>query len=114
MDGHLCIPKTYMSHSNQKGMRVLLEEVFSDPDPNRIGKEIIAFMHNYPIPIDDFPLTPIQKLFFSKVTSEFFSATGFPETFDNHIHQVKVVEEALSIHISSDEATKDEIFNRIL
>ncbi len=45
--------------------------------------------------------------------SQFFSSTGRPGAFDNHIHQVKAVEETLSIHISSDDAMKGEIFSRV-
>lgn len=45
--------------------------------------------------------------------SGFFSSTGTPGTFDNHIHQVKAVEETLSIHISSDDAARGKIFSRV-
>lgn len=43
--------------------------------------------------------------------SEFAVFTGQPGTFDNHIHQVRAVEDTLSIHISSDDAAKGEIFS---
>jgi len=52
-----------------------------------------------------------------KTTSEilsrdqFLSFTGKPGTFDNHIHKVEAIEETLSIHISSNDATKGEVFN---
>ena len=42
--------------------------------------------------------------------SQFFSDIGQAETFDNHIHGVQAYEETLSIHISSDDAAKGEIF----
>ena len=35
---------------------------------------------------------------------------GQTGTFDNHIHGVQTYEETLSIHISSDDAAKGEIF----
>ncbi|MCF6249345.1 MAG: hypothetical protein L3J69_18620 [Desulfobacula sp.] len=41
---------------------------------------------------------------------QFFSDIGKNETFDNHIHKVHAYEETLSIHISSDDAAKGEIF----
>jgi hypothetical protein len=44
--------------------------------------------------------------------SQFNSFTGPANTFNNHIHQVQAIEETLSIHISSDDATKGEIFSR--
>ncbi len=42
--------------------------------------------------------------------SEHIAFIGRPDTFDNHIHQVTAMEETLSIHVSSDDATKGEIF----
>ena len=42
--------------------------------------------------------------------AQFFSDIGQAGTFDNHIHQVHAYEETLSIHISSDDAAKGEIF----
>ena len=45
--------------------------------------------------------------------TQFFSATGQAGTFDNHIHQVEAIEETLSIHISSSDGTKGEIFSRV-
>ena len=41
---------------------------------------------------------------------QFFSDIGQTGTFDNHIHGVQAYEETLSIHISSDDAAKGEIF----
>ena len=41
---------------------------------------------------------------------EFTAFTGPPGTFDNHIRQVRAVEDTLSIHVSSDDAAKGEIF----
>ncbi|MCA1786271.1 MAG: hypothetical protein LC657_09855, partial [Desulfobacteraceae bacterium] len=41
---------------------------------------------------------------------EFTAFTGPAGTFDNHIHQVRAVEDTLSIHVSSDDAAKGEIF----
>lgn len=41
---------------------------------------------------------------------EFTTFTGPPGTFDNHIHQVRAVEDTLSLHVSSDDAAKGEIF----
>ena len=43
---------------------------------------------------------------------EFLSAKSPNTGFDNHIHGVKAIEETLSIHISSQDATKGEIFSR--
>jgi hypothetical protein len=42
--------------------------------------------------------------------SQFFSDVGQAGTFDNHIHGVQTDEETLSIHISSDDASKGETF----
>jgi len=41
---------------------------------------------------------------------DFFSDVGRQGNFDNHIHRVKACEETLSIHISSDDAAKGEVF----
>lgn len=38
------------------------------------------------------------------------SFAGNKETFDNNIHQVHAIEETLSIHISSDDSAKGEVF----
>lgn len=40
----------------------------------------------------------------------FFSDIGDSDRFDNHIHQVTAHEETLSIHLSSDDAAKGEVF----
>ncbi len=45
-------------------------------------------------------------------SGEYFFFTGRIGTFDNNIHQVQAIEETLSIHISSDDSTKGEIFRR--
>ena len=160
-----------MNHPNQWKLKALLQELFAEPDPDHITKEIVSFLQQYPIPIDDFPslngtytrtilfrsdngyeamaarwssgtISPIHghpyftlyyvvdgKLsidnykkqgeqaglttseFLSK--TQFFSATGKIGTFDNHIHQVEAIEETLSIHISSSDATKGEVFSRV-
>lgn len=42
--------------------------------------------------------------------SQFFSDIGQAGAFDNHIHGVQAYEETLSIHISSDDAAKGEVF----
>lgn len=42
---------------------------------------------------------------------QFFALAGKPDTFDNHIHQVTALQETLSFHISSDDATKGQIFD---
>jgi hypothetical protein len=55
---------------------------------------------------------PREEAQISTSKSQFSSSTGKPGTFDNHIHQVKAVEETLSIHIPSDDAMKGEIFSR--
>ncbi len=44
---------------------------------------------------------------------EFLSSTGEVGTFDNNIHQVHAIEETLSIHISSDDSTKGEVFSQV-
>lgn len=44
-------------------------------------------------------------------SEEDFSHIGEIGTFDNNIHQVHAIEETLSIHISSDDSTKGEIFD---
>lgn len=41
---------------------------------------------------------------------EFISAFGNQNTFDNHIHGVYAIENTLSIHISSQNATKGKVF----
>ncbi len=47
--------------------------------------------------------------FLGKGDSFFF--VGEEGRFDNHIHQVHAIEETLSVHISSDDSTKGEIFS---
>ena len=47
-------------------------------------------------------------------SSKFFASTGKVQSFDNHIHQVKAVEESLSFHVSSDDGRKGEIFSQDL
>ncbi|MDA3917201.1 MAG: hypothetical protein PF690_09535 [Deltaproteobacteria bacterium] len=50
-------PKTYLNHPNQWKLKALLEDLFTDPDPDHITEELKRFLQKYPIPIDDFPLT---------------------------------------------------------
>ncbi len=45
-------------------------------------------------------------------SNDFFSDVGFEGKFDNHVHKVTAIEETLSIHISSDDASKGRIFTR--
>ncbi len=44
--------------------------------------------------------------------NEHFFSIGEQGKFDNNIHQVQANEETLSLHISSDDATKGDVFNR--
>ncbi len=44
---------------------------------------------------------------------DFICAIGEKNTFDNHIHGVTAIEETLSIHISSQDASKGETFSSI-
>ncbi len=44
-------------------------------------------------------------------TNDVFWYVGEKETFANNIHQVHAIEETLSIHLSSDDSRKGEIFN---
>ena len=162
------VPKTYLNHPNQWKLKALLEELFTDPDPDHITQELSAFLKKYPIPMDDFPLLEgtysrtilfrsnngyeamaarwspgtissihghpkfalimvidgrlgvnyykkhngqIEKIKSGFLTeSQFFSDMGQAGTFDNHIHGVQAYEETLSIHISSDDASKGETF----
>jgi hypothetical protein len=171
MNGKSCVPKTYMNHPNQWKLRALLQELFTDPDPAYITKEIVNFLQKYPIPIDDFPLLkgsysrtilfrssngfeamaarwsrgaissihghPDFMLYYViegrlgidnykkhgeqiKRTSsdflsesQFLSSAGQAGTFDNLIHQVQAIEETLSLHISSDDATKGEVYSQV-
>lgn len=46
-------------------------------------------------------------------SKEFFTIIGKEGTFDNNIHQVRAIEETLSIHISSDDSRKGEVFSQI-
>jgi hypothetical protein len=48
----------------------------------------------------------------SEVLSDyrFFSGIGREGRFDNHIHRVEALEESLSVHISSDDATKGDVY----
>lgn len=43
--------------------------------------------------------------------SEYFYFIGEVGRFDNNIHQVKAIEETLSVHISSDTSAKSEVFS---
>jgi hypothetical protein len=45
--------------------------------------------------------------------NEHFFSIGEPGRFDNNIHQVQANEETLSLHISSDDSRKGEVFTRI-
>lgn len=45
--------------------------------------------------------------------NEHFFSIGKPGRFDNNIHQVQANEETLSLHISSDDSRKGEVFTRI-
>jgi hypothetical protein len=45
--------------------------------------------------------------------NEHFFSIGEPGRYDNNIHQVQAYEETLSIHISSDDPRKGEVFTRI-
>lgn len=45
--------------------------------------------------------------------NEHFFAIGRPGSFDNNIHQVHAHEETLSLHISSDDSTRGEVFSGI-
>ncbi len=45
--------------------------------------------------------------------NEHFFFIGSPGIFDNNIHQVQAIEETLSLHISSDDSAKGEVFSRI-
>ncbi len=154
--------------SPQKEFKILLENLFAHPDPDRIKEEIITFLRKNPLPMDDFPLldraysrTVLYKapngyeamaarwssgavstlhghpqyaliigtrgrlkvenfkknkgrleMTSSEILSDygFFSGIGREGQFDNHIHRVKALEESLSIHISSDDATKGEVY----
>lgn len=44
---------------------------------------------------------------------EYISLTGEIGTFDNNIHQVHAIEETLSIHTSSDDSAKGEVFSQV-
>lgn len=43
--------------------------------------------------------------------NDVFRYVGERDTFDNNIHQVHAIEETLSIHLSSDDSRKGEVFN---
>ena len=162
------VPKTYLNHPNQLKLKALLEELFTNPDPDHITQELSGFLKKYLIPMDDFPLLEgtysrtillrssngydamvarwspgtissihghpkfalilvaegrlgvdyyrkkndqLEKTKSGFLTeSQFFSDMGQAGTFDNHIHGVQAYEETLSIHISSDDASKGETF----
>lgn len=60
---------------------------------------------------NDAGLTMDSTIYLGK--NEHFFSFGKPDRFDNNIHQVQADEETLSLHISSDDATKGEVFSRI-
>lgn len=165
------IPITYQNHPHQRKLRRLLFELFLSPQPEKIVSTTVAFLHEYNLPLNDFPrltgtysrtivhrnengfeamaarwskgaissihghppfifyyvidgrlkidnymrndagLTLESSVYLGK--NEHFFSLGKPGRFDNNIHQVQANEETLSLHISSDDATKGEVFSRI-
>jgi len=55
-------------------------------------------------------LTLDSSVFLGK--NEHFFSLGKPGKYDNNIHQVQANEETLSLHISSDDSTKGEVYSR--
>lgn len=166
-------PQTFMDHPHQLKLKGLLHDLFIDPDLSQIVNEIVRFIKNNPLVIDDFPLLkgaytrtilyrgengfeamvarwssgavssihghPSFTFYYvaegmleidnykrcsdsysvektnSEILSstEFFTFTGKTGTFDNNIHQVRAIEETLSIHISTDDSRKGEVFSQI-
>jgi len=162
-------PQTFFDHHHHSDLMVLLQELFVDPDPVNIEKEVVTFLVNNSLGMKDFPLIVGEysrnilyrndngfeamvarwskgavssihghpfftfycvvqgsleidnyKRFGDQVEmvttetlsqTEHFIFTGKAGTFDNNIHQVRAIEETLSIHISSDDSTKGEVFN---
>ena len=163
-------PQTFFDHPHHSELKVLLQELFVDPDPVEIEKEIVRFLVNNSLAIRTFPIIMGEytrtilyrnengfeamvarwskgavssihghpfftfycvaqgsleidnykrcgdhvEMTTSEVLSstEHFTFTGKAGTFDNNIHQVRAIEETLSIHISSDDSTKAEIFSQ--
>lgn len=164
-------PITYQHHPHQGKLRRLLAELFVHPDPEHIAAATVAFLHEYPLPLTDFPRieqtysrTIVQRddngfeamaarwskgavssihghpsfIFYYVIDGELkidnyrrdetglvlasseylkknehFFAIGKPGSFDNNIHQVQANEETLSLHISSDDSTRGEVYSRI-
>jgi len=165
------VPITYQNHPHERKLQRLLFELFLLPQPEKIVTTTIAFLQEYPLPLDDFPRlegtysrTIVHRnengfeamaarwskgaissihghpsfifyyvldgrlkidnyrrsdagLIMDSTTylekNDHFFSIGEPGRFDNNIHQVQADEETLSLHISSDDATKGEVFGRI-
>jgi len=165
------IPITYQNHTHQRKLRRLLFELFLSPQPEKIVSTTAAFLHEYSLPLDDFPRiegtysrTIVHRsengfeamaarwskgaissihghppfIFYYVIEGrlkidnylrkdagltldssvslgkhEHFFSLGKPGRYDNKIHQVRANEETLSLHISSDDSTKGEVFSRI-
>lgn len=121
LDGFPRLEGTYLRtivHRNDNGYEAMAA---------RWSKGAISSIHGHPsfifyfviegrLKIDNYQrnaagLTRDSTIYLGK--NEHFFSLGKPDRFDNNIHQVQADEETLSLHISSDDATKGEIFFRI-
>ena len=168
MTANILPPKTYQNHPNQWKLRYFLHKLLVHPEPNHITSELVTFLKQHPLPLDDFPRLegtytrtvlireengfeamaarwskgatstihghPFFNFYYvvqgcmkiddyeisdeglvltqrgSIQSEEEFSYTGLQGTFDNNIHQVHAIEETLSIHLSSDDSAKGQVF----
>jgi len=113
------IEKTYsrtILHKGENGFEAMAARWDKDAVTPVHGHPSFIFYHVLEggLAIDNYRRTPDTILletssFLGK--GDFFFFQGEEGRFDNHIHQVHAIEETLSIHISSDDSTKGELFS---